>query len=77
MMYLQATLLLLCYFVLTTDTARILCVHPSPSKSHVIVSKALLTELAAKGHEVNIQTIYTLVVFHFEFISNKICYCFH
>lgn len=46
----------LCLIILlTTDTtlsAKILVLHPSPSKSHVIVARPLINELARRGHEV-------------------------
>jgi hypothetical protein len=40
--------------LLIVDGAKILSVLPSTSKSHFIYPNALLLELAASGHEVNI-----------------------
>lgn len=40
--------------------ARILCVFPSPSRSHVLVGQALLKGLAERGHEVTMVSPYKL-----------------
>lgn len=37
-----------------TDCAKILVVHPSFSKSHVILGKALYTELAKSDHNITV-----------------------
>lgn len=42
------------------ESARILLVHPSPSKSHLIVSKALMKELASRGHDVTVISSFPL-----------------
>ena len=38
------------------DGAKILGVFPFPARSHLIVQKALMLELARRGHEVTILT---------------------
>lgn len=35
------------------ESARILCIFPSPGRSHVLVGQALLKGLAERGHEVS------------------------
>jgi phage pi2 protein 07 len=45
-------LLILIVALHNVSSARILVLHPSPSQSHLIVTKALTKELACRGHEV-------------------------
>lgn len=42
------------------DSAKILSIHPSPSRSHVIIMQSLLKGLAAKGHEVTLISSFPL-----------------
>lgn len=37
-----------------TESYKILAFHPTPSRSHVIIMKAILKRLAEKGHEVTL-----------------------
>lgn len=46
-------LVLIC-FIQICSSAKILVLFPSPSKSHLIVTKALTQELAIRGHEVTV-----------------------
>lgn len=57
-MIIKFILLLICIF-LTSDklvhkvnSAKILCIYPTPSQSHFIIAQALLYELINRGHEV-------------------------
>lgn len=34
------------------DSAKILCIYPTPSQSHFIIADILLKELVNRGHEV-------------------------
>jgi len=47
-------------FTSFTECSRILCLFPSPSRSHVIIATALLQELAEKGHEVTMLSPFPL-----------------
>lgn len=42
------------------ESARILCIFPSPSRSHVLVGQALLKGLAERGHEVTMVSPFKL-----------------
>lgn len=52
----RTTFVVICTFLAilpgVVQPARILCVFPSPSRSHVLVGQALLKGLAERGHEV-------------------------
>lgn len=43
-----------------SDTAKILCLFPSQSKSHLIIAQALMKELAGRGHSVTVVSPYQL-----------------
>lgn len=45
-----------CFVIMQTESARILAVFPTPSKSHQIVFQPLTQELAKRGHEVVVIT---------------------
>ncbi|XP_058834665.1 UDP-glucosyltransferase 2-like [Topomyia yanbarensis] len=42
------------------ETSRILCIDPSPGKSHVLVAQALLKGLAERGHEITMVSPFKL-----------------
>ena len=52
--------ILLMFIVQLCDSAKILVLFPSPSKSHLITTQALATELARRGHSVTIVSSYPL-----------------
>ncbi|XP_055609692.1 UDP-glucosyltransferase 2-like [Uranotaenia lowii] len=58
--YVLLGLLLLFFASNVVQSARILCVFPSPSKSHVLVGQSLLKGLAARGHEVTMVSAFKL-----------------
>ncbi|XP_055537534.1 UDP-glucosyltransferase 2-like [Wyeomyia smithii] len=43
-----------------TEASRILCIYPSPGRSHVMVGQALLKGLAERGHEVTMVSPFKL-----------------
>lgn len=51
---LVAISLVLIFLIKICSSAKILVLFPSPSKSHLIVTKALTQELAVQGHEVTV-----------------------
>jgi len=46
--------------LMSCECSKILCMHPSFSKSHVMPLQALAKELAKRGHEVTFVTLYPL-----------------
>lgn len=53
-------LTLLGLLVSEVSSSKILVVHTSPSPSHLIVGKALYTELAIRGHDVTVVSCFPL-----------------
>ncbi|XP_058834666.1 UDP-glucosyltransferase 2-like [Topomyia yanbarensis] len=47
-------------FIGTAESSRILCIDPSPGKSHVLVAQALLKGLAERGHEITMVSPFKL-----------------
>lgn len=44
------------------QSAKILCLNPSPSKSHLIITNALVKGLVEKGHDVTFVSSYPLMI---------------
>ncbi|XP_055629658.1 UDP-glucosyltransferase 2-like [Toxorhynchites rutilus septentrionalis] len=47
-------------FLGTADSAKILCIFPTPSRSHVIIGQNLLKGLAERGHQVTMVSAFKL-----------------
>ncbi|XP_058066943.1 UDP-glycosyltransferase UGT5-like [Anopheles bellator] len=64
-----------CVCIAQLEAYRILCVHPSSGRSHVLVGQALLKGLAERGHEVTMVSPYKLskpVANYREIVVNKV-----
>lgn len=55
-----ASVLLIFIAINSLEASRILFLFPTPSKSHVIIARALSTALAEKGHDVTLMSPFTV-----------------
>lgn len=55
----RTTILLLIFVINSLQASRILFLFPTPSKSHVIIARALSKALAEKGHDVTLMSSFT------------------